>query len=602
MAILLNAHKLTKTFASRVLFDGLTFSIESGERIGLIGPNGAGKSTLLKILAGLSELDAGTLSIQRGLKIGYLEQTPTFQSGLTVQQTVLEGVSDPFDWEEISRAQEIMSRLSLLEGEVSSESLIDDLSGGWKKRVALARELVKQPDLFLLDEPTNHLDIESIMWLEELLAKSNFATITITHDRVFLQKVSNKIFELDKRHPDGLLKVDGGYTKYLELRENLIAAQERQETKLKNTLRRELEWLSRGPQARLTKQQARIDATHELKDHVSELSARNQKQKVDMQLHGLGKNPKKLIEAKEISKSYGKKVVIPKMDLLLTPKSRIGLIGKNGSGKSTLIRLLTGQEKPDTGEVFHADKLQVIYFEQNRESLDQDKSVFKTVCPDGDYVPYGEGMMHARSYLNRFMFTYEQMEMPVRKLSGGEQSRLLLAKLFLKKANVLILDEPTNDLDISTLDVLQDILEEFNGAIILVSHDRYFLDQACNSFLAFGNDEDGNKTVIPMVGLAQWEIWYEEQKKQNAKQASAAKSTAKAEVTKPKKLSYKDQYALDHMEENIQKAEAEFAKLTKEYEKPENLNDPKKLVEISKQIADAQAEIDRLYSLWERLS
>src|SRR5690606_30480747 len=303
--------------------------------------NGAGKSTLLKILAGKSDLDGGTLSLQRGLKVGYLEQTPTFESGATIQQTVMEGSADPFDWEEISRADEIMSKLSLLEGEVSSESLVGDLSGGWKKRVALARELIKQPDLFLLDEPTNHLDIESIMWLEDLLAKSNFATITITHDRVFLQKVSNKIFELDRRHADELLKIDGDYTKYLQVRESLMAAQESQESKLKNTLRRELEWLSRGPQARLTKQQARIDATHELKDTVSELSSRNQVQKVDMQLQGLGKNPKKLIEAKNISKRYGSrqgsKVVIPNMDLLITPKSRIGLIGKNGSGKSTLI-------------------------------------------------------------------------------------------------------------------------------------------------------------------------------------------------------------------------------------------------------------------------
>ncbi len=605
MAILINAHKLKKVFASRTLFDGLTFSISSGERIGLIGPNGAGKSTLLKILAETSDLDGGNLSPQRGLKIGYLEQVPQFTDNSTVQESVMEGSHDPYDWQEISRAQQIMSKLSLTEGEVQAETLISNLSGGWKKRVALARELLKEPNLLLLDEPTNHLDIESIMWLENLLAKSNFATVTITHDRLFLQKVSNKIFELDRRHPDGLLKIDGDYAKYLEVREQLLTAQESLETKLKNTLRRETEWLRRGPQARLKKQQARIDQAGVLKDQVGDLTSRNQVQRVEMQLLGMDKNPKKLIEAKNISKKYGKSTVIPPLDLLLTPKSRIGLIGKNGCGKSTLIRLLTGKEKPDTGSVFHADQLQVVYFEQNRESLDQELSVIKTVCPAGDFVPYGDnGTMHVKSYLQRFLFSYEQMDMPVRKLSGGEQSRLLLAKLLLKKANVLILDEPTNDLDISTLDVLQDILSEFNGAIILVTHDRYFLDQASNLLLAFGVDEKGEKTITPMVGLDQWEEWYEDQVRleQKIKATNKAGGASSQDSGKKKKLSFKDQFALDNMDGNIKKAEELLAKLTAEYGKPENLADSKKLMELSKEIAKAQTEVDRLYALWESLS
>lgn len=493
---------------------------------------------MLKIIANVSDLDGGSLSPQRGLKIGYLEQVPKFTEGATVQDSVMEGAHDPYDWQEISKAQQIMSKLSLTEGEVQAETLISNLSGGWKKRVALARELLKEPDLLLLDEPTNHLDIESIMWLENLLAKSNFATVTITHDRLFLQKVSNKIFELDRRHPDGLLKIDGDYAKYLEVREQLLTAQETLETKLKNTLRRETEWLRRGPQARLKKQQARIDQAGELKEQVGDLTSRNQVQKVEMQLQGMDKNPKKLIEAKNISKKYEGKTVIPPLDLLLTPKSRIGLIGKNGCGKSTLIRLLTGKEKPDTGSVFHADQLQVVYFEQNRESLDQELSVIKTVCPSGDFVPYGDnGTMHVKSYLQRFLFSYEQMDMPVRKLSGGEQSRLLLAKLLLKKANVLILDEPTNDLDISTLDVLQDILSEFNGAIILVTHDRYFLDQASNLLLAFGVNEKGEKTITPMVGLDQWEEWYEDQAKLEQKLKSASKSEASNAQSAAKKKS-----------------------------------------------------------------
>lgn len=605
MAILINAHKLTKFFSSKTLFDGLTFSIESGERIGLIGPNGAGKSTLLKIIAGKTELDGGTLSPQRGLKIGYLEQVPIFTDNATVQSSVLEGAIDPHDWQEIARAQEIMSKLSLLEGEVHADSPIASLSGGWKKRVALARELLKNPDLLLLDEPTNHLDIESILWLENFLEGAPFATVTITHDRAFLQKVSKKIFELDRRHPDGLLKVDGDYAKYLEVREQLLSVQEKLETKLRNTLRRETEWLKRGAIARLKKQQARIDQAGVLKEKVEELSSRNQVSKVEMQLQKVEKSPKKLIEARNISKSYNEKVVIPPFDLLITPKSRIGLIGKNGCGKSTLIKLLTGAELPDTGTVFHADQLQITYFEQNRESLDQNMSVIKTVCPAGDYIPFGEnGTMHVKSYLQKFLFTYEQMDMPVGKLSGGEQSRLLLAKLFLKKSNILVLDEPTNDLDISTLDILQEILEDFNGAIILVTHDRFFLDQACNLLLAFGKNKKGEKQITPMVGLNQWEEWYEDQKsiELNLKTTTKPTSTPAKDNQPKKKLSYKDQYALDHMEENIEKAEKFLAELTKEYEKPENLSDSKKMVELTQKIAEAQAEVDRLYALWEKLT
>lgn len=603
MAILISAHKLTKIFSSRTLFDELTFSIESGERIGLIGPNGAGKSTLLKILAGMTDLDGGTLSVQRGLRIGYLEQVPQFSDGATVHSSVMEGSQDPYDWEEIARADEIMSKLSLTEGEVNPDKLVADLSGGWKKRVALARELIKQPNLLLLDEPTNHLDIESILWLENLLARSTFATITITHDRLFLQKVSNKIFELDRRHPDGLLKINGDYAKYLEVRSDLLSAQEQHETKLKNTLRRETEWLRRGPQARLKKQQARIDQAGELKSQVEDLTSRNTVQKIQIDLQGLEKNPKKLIDAKNISKKYRNNVVVPPLDLLITPKRRIGLIGPNGSGKSTLIKLLTGKEKSDTGSVFHAEKLEVSYFEQNRESLDQEKTVYKTVCPDGDFVSYGEGMMHAKSYLNRFLFTYEQMDMPVRKLSGGEQSRLLLAKLMLRKCNVMILDEPTNDLDISTLDVLQEILAEFNGAIILVTHDRFFLDQVSNLLLAFGVDSAGNKTITPMVGLDQWEEWYEGQTQLVQKLKTTSKNAANTPAsTKKKKLSFKDQFELDHMEENIQKAESLLAGLTKESTKPENISDSKKIIEITKKMSEVQAEIDRLYAKWTELT
>lgn len=602
MAILVNAHQITKSFTTVPLFTKITFSIESGERIGLIGPNGAGKSTLLKILAGLTTPDDGTLSIQRGLKIGYLEQTPKFKEGATVETTVMEGAHDAYDWEEMARAQKIMSELSLND----TEGLVENLSGGWKKRVALARELLKQPDLLLLDEPTNHLDIESILWLEELLAHSPFATLTITHDRLFLQRISNRILELDRRNAGGLLSVKGDYTHYLDVKQELMTTQQLHETKLKNTLRRETEWLRRGAKARQTKQQARIQQAGALKDQVEELNQRNQNLKVRLDFQTLEKNPKKLIEAKAISKSYNGELIVPPTTLLFTPKSRVGLIGPNGCGKSTLIRLLIDAEKPDSGEVFHAERIEVAYFEQNRETLDPKLSVQNTILPKGDYVDFAGNKVHIKSYLARFLFSYEQMGLAVEKLSGGEQSRLLLAKLMLKKANVLILDEPTNDLDMATLDVLEEVLQEFNGAVILVTHDRYFMDQVSNKLLAFGINEKGNKQIEPLVGLDQWEIWYEDQiqlRKNLLKKEQVAQkqSLEESQPKKKRKLSFNEQREWDSMESNIKKIEEQLGALTRESQAPEILSNAVKLTKISQEIADLQAKLDGLYARWAEL-
>jgi ABC transport system ATP-binding/permease protein len=594
--ILIGAHQLGKSFTSRPLFKDLSFSIESGERIGLIGPNGAGKSTLLSILAGQQSADEGRLSVQKGLRVGFLEQVPKFSPNATLQNTVLEGSRDPHDWEEITRSQEIMSKLDL--SKYDPDSLVEKLSGGWKKRVALARELIRQPDLFLLDEPTNHLDIESILWLEELLANSQFATVTITHDRLFLQRISNRIIEIDRRHPNGLLSVNGSYAEFLDARDKQLSDQERTESKLKNTLRRETEWLRRGARGRQTKQTARIHKTKELSDTVNDLIDRNQVRQVRLDFQSLEKNPKKLIEAKGISKSYGGKVIVPPIDLLVSPKSRIGLMGANGSGKTTLIKLLTKIEEPDTGTVNHAERLKVSYFEQNRESLDQNISVMKTLCPMGDQVDFAGRTVHIKSYLSRFLFSYEQMDLEVRKLSGGEQSRLLLARLMLREANLLVLDEPTNDLDMATLDVLADVLTEFNGAVILVTHDRYFLDQVTNQILAFGYDSKGRKEIERMVGIEQWEEWHETQ----TRQLSAKPEPVAQVATKKKKLSYKDQREFDGIEVNIQKTESLLEDLTRQSSLPENVTNPKKLLELTKQMAELQVEVERLYARWSELS
>ncbi len=595
MAILVNAHLLSKSFTAHTLFDGISFSIESGQRIGLIGPNGAGKSTLLKILAGRMSLDDGKLSVQRGLRVGLLEQVPQFSEGASVHSSVMEGSREPHDWQEMARAEMLMSKLSLSD---NPETSIEQLSGGWKKRVALARELMREPDLLLLDEPTNHLDVESIIWLEEFLAEEAFATVVITHDRLFLQRVSTQILELDRRHKDGIVRVNGDYATYLELRAHLLTAQEQQETKLRNTLRRETEWLRRGAQARQTKQSARIQKHEELTNAVGELNERNQNAKVRLDFQSAEKSPKRLIEAKGIEKSYEGRIVVPPMDLLITPKSRIGLLGANGCGKSTLIRLLVGTEQPDKGSVYHAEQLQIAYFEQNRESLDGNLSVLNTVCPLGDYVDFGETKVHVKSYLTRFLFSYEQMDMPVRKLSGGEQSRLLIARLMLKRANVLILDEPTNDLDLATLDILQEVLQEFNGAVLLVTHDRYFLDQTTNQILAFAPTAAGSKIVERFADLSQWERW------QAGRPSLTAKVKSEAPVGKKtvrKKLGFNEQRELDGMEKKIGALEARLAELTGESQSPDVVSNSARLRALTAEMAEVQGQIDRWYARWAEL-
>ena len=651
MAILLSVQRLKKRYGARPLFDGLSFAIESGERIGLIGPNGAGKSTLLAILAGHTNPDEGEVTSNRGLRVGYLEQSPRFTPGASILETVLEGAAtraSENEWEHYPAALEQMSRLEL-DIVADAESPVERLSGGWKKRVALARELMKNPDVLLLDEPTNHLDMDSILWLENWIERSGLTTLTITHDRMFLQRVSNRILELDARNADGVLSVRGDYAAYLETKDLLISSQERREVILKNTLRRETEWLRRGAKARTTKQQARIQRHGEITDEFQDVAARNKVKTARLDFETSSKLPKKLIDAKGISKKYGDRVLFSGLDLRLSPGTRLGLLGRNGCGKSTLIRILLGQEAPDTGTVEQSDHLQVAYFSQNREALDPLATVAQTLCPRGEYVEFRGGRVHIKSYLDRFLFTSQQMDMPIGRLSGGEQSRVLIAQLMLQPANVLVLDEPTNDLDMATLNVLEECLTDFEGAIVLVSHDRYFLDQISTQLLSF---ETGK--VVPFADLEQWEKWRAENRPSRADavkalrlaaQASSAETAAKeanaagagvsgtagasaaagtsatagagagtsgsaatsgaasaaGSAASKKRLGFKEQRELDGMEAKIHETEKKLADASVELEKRETAANPSRLRELSAMIPKLQNDIDTMYARWEEM-
>lgn len=608
MALLINARQLKKSYGARLLFEGLSFSLDAGCRVGLIGPNGAGKSTLLRILAGKETQDEGELTFSKGLRTGILDQEPRFNGDETILSAVTQGASSGGDSEQAIR--QAISRFHLTDDGRSLETPVRELSGGWKKRVALAREWVKQPDLLLLDEPTNHLDIESILWLEKFLEGSRVALVTITHDRVFLDRIATRILELDRSHVGGILDVDGGYSTYLTTKESVLATQRETQTRMANTLRRETEWLRRGAKARTTKQKARIDRAHSLEADLQEVKERNRKSTVRMEFQEGEKNPKKLLEWKKVSKSFAK-TVVPQMDLLLTPKSRIGLIGANGSGKSTFLKMLSGQLQPDTGTIQMSKDLEISYFEQNRESLDPNLSVQETILPGGEFVEFQGTRIHIKSYLDRFLFPHAMHPMKVGKLSGGEQNRLLVARLMLKKANLLILDEPTNDLDLETLGVLQDALTDFPGAVVLVSHDRYFLDTVSRQILAFGkNVKTGETEITPLVGLDQWEEWVElnqeaaeaqAQKEAKSKQSTSNASASAPEPKKTKKLGYMAQRELDGMEKRIADQEALVQKLTADLEDPKIMSSSVRIQEVSAELGKAQSEVERLYARWQEL-
>jgi ATP-binding cassette subfamily F protein uup len=592
MSVLISVHELKFAFSHRILFEGLTFSINTGEKIALIGQNGAGKSTLLKILAGEMDADSGTVSRGRGLRLGYLPQTPTLPLHLSAREAIYESVTSLEDWSQVGAAEEAMSRLQIRDIKVS------EMSGGWKKKVALARELAKNPDVLLLDEPTNHLDVESILWLEEWVRNSPLCIVNISHDRAFLNRVSKRVIEVDRRNPGGILSHDGNYEGFLQMKAEYLETMASREESLKNVLRREMEWLGRGAKARTTKQKARIDRAGDLKSEVADLSSRNRVQSAVLEFDtGNDRGPKKLVELKEVSKSYGEKKILSNFSLKVGPNTRLGLMGRNGVGKSTLIRLIAGGEEGDTGTIERADRLQVSYFEQNRDALDPDISVLRSVCPYGETIEFQGRKMHVRGYLDRFLFSGPNVDVLVGKLSGGEQARLLLAQLMLRPANLLILDEPTNDLDMQTLGLLEDCLEEFPGAVILVTHDRSFMNAVCNQILA-------QPEMIFFSDIDQWEKWFKaELKKQGSTETRFSGTNLKEPEIKrgKKKLSYKDQIDYDKMESTIAEREARLGELEMSAQKPEILANAVELQKITAEMALIQMDVEKLYTRWAEL-
>lgn len=592
MSVLLTVENLRKQFGAQPLFDALSFTVSVGDHIGLVGPNGSGKSTLLKILAGVEDSDGGTRALRKGTRVGYVAQDPVFAPGKSVEDVLIDALRDDTtldDHEKHARAGLALGKAGFLDANQRTEVL----SGGWRKRLAIARELVREPDILLLDEPTNHLDVEAILWLEQLLKNEPEAFVVVSHDRYFLENIATRMLELDRRYPGGLLQTNGTYADLLEKRDEVLANEAAYQETLANLVRREVEWLRRGAKARTTKAKARIQNAEKLIDELAEGRDRAQSFTATIDFTASNRKTKRLWSARGLTKSLGDKKIVSNLDVLLTPGARLGILGPNGSGKTTLLRMIIGELTPDAGVIEQADGLRVVYFEQNRESLDPNLTLKRALAPEGDSVVYGDRSIHVAGWAKRFLFRSEQLETSVSRLSGGEKARIVLARLMLQPADLLVMDEPTNDLDIPTLDVLEESLLEFPGALVLVTHDRYLLDRVSTQILAL----DGKGSAQYFADYAQWEVNRAEAKPQKAAPSAAPKPTA----PKAKKLSYMEQREFDAMEETVLAAEEKLEAAKAAAEDPTIASDPAALQTRYAELHAAQTEVERLYTRWAEL-
>jgi len=607
MPPILNAQGLSKRFGATPLFQDLSFTVSDGDHIGLIGPNGAGKSTLLKVLAGEEDADAGDVAVRKRARVGYVRQESVFAPGLTVRDVLERALKEANvpEAEREGRLRETAGRT----GFPSLEAEAARLSGGWRKRLAIAEAAVTGPDVLLLDEPTNHLDLAGIAWLEQLIRETEAAVVMISHDRYFLENTATEMVELNRVYADGMLRVRGPYSKFLEGKAQYMESQSKLQEALKNRVKIETEWLRRGPKARTTKSKARIDSAQELIGQLKEVNARTQTASAGIDFTATDRQTKRLVEMEGVSvvlgEGSGARRIVEDLNFLITSGMRVGLVGPNGSGKTTLLRLLTGELKQAAGEIKLASSLRIVYFSQTRE-LDEKVTLRRALAPDADSVVYQGRVVHVASYASKFLFTSEQLNQPVERLSGGERARVLIAKLMLEPADLLLLDEPTNDLDIATLEILEESLLEYTGALVLVTHDRYMLDRVSTIVLGL----DGKGGAERFSDYAQWEQWRgvkEEEIEPSIAPGATGKAVeapavAPANGTGKKKLSYMEQREYDGIEAAVEKAEERLQAARDRMEDPAVVTDPDKLTAALAEMEAAQEATDTLYARWAELT
>ncbi|HXE36486.1 MAG TPA: ABC-F family ATP-binding cassette domain-containing protein [Verrucomicrobiae bacterium] len=601
MPPIISAQGLSKRYGVAPLFKNISFTVSEGDRIGVIGPNGSGKSTLLEMLCGKTKPDSGDVAVRKGTRLSYVKQISEFAPGLNILaviESALNRVSMPQS-ERAARSAETLGRAGFTDLEIPAATL----SGGWRKRLAIAEALVQNPDILLLDEPTNHLDLAGIEWLEKLLQRAAFASVVVSHDRYFLENVTNEMVEIDRAYEDGALRVQGNYSKFLEVKEEHLHAQRNRQEALENRVHTEIEWLRRGPKARTSKAKDRIDKAHKMIGDLAEMKARTGVSTAQIDFSATNRQTKQLIQLDGVTGAVGDRVLFEELNFTVTSGMRVGLVGPNGSGKTTLLRLLRGDLQPGAGKIRKAEPLRMVYFDQNRE-LDPDLLLRRALAPDSDAVIYQDRVIHVASWAARFLFTGEDLNRRVGKLSGGERARVLIAQLMLQPADVLLLDEPTNDLDIPTLEILEESLLEFRGALVLVTHDRYMLDRVSTIVVGF----DGLGGIERFADYSQWDVWQESQKQESGKASvpePAVRPRTAADIapilTGKKKLSYKETRELESIEQRIAEAEQELHARQAALQDSAIMSDGPRLHSASMQLDEARKTVDRLYARWAEL-
>jgi len=592
MANLLSARTISKSYSTRDLFQGVTLHLEEGERLGIIGPNGAGKSTLLKILAGLETADDGEITSKKSLRLWYVPQESIFPA----ESTPLQAVIDSIGGDEIESEVAASIALSKL-GFDRFDQPFGELSGGWQKRVAMACGLVHDPEVMLLDEPTNHLDLDAVEWLENFVLRANISMLFVTHDRRFLENCASRILELAPSYPDGALEVNGNYTEFVRRKEAFLLSQEAQESALANKVRRDTAWLRQGIQGRQTRNKTQVRDAASRRAELKSVNARNVSptKRASIIFDAVGRKTNKLLVMHSVKKSMGDKLLFQDLELDLTPGRRIGLVGPNGSGKTTLLRLINAELEPDGGTVKRAENLKVVTASQHRVDLDPNLTLQDTLCPIGEMVNYMGNEIHVSGWASRFLFTKDQLGTLVGSLSGGEQARIQIASLMLQPADILLLDEPTNDLDIPTLEVLEEALLDFPGAILLITHDRFMLDCIATEYLAL----DGNGHAKEFAGYEQWQEWL---KKPVLSRKSTSSEPVKVRTkSEPVKLSYTLQREFDSMEKAIADAESEVERTERIANDEAVLLDHQKHLLACADVASAIEKVRALYSRWAEL-
>ncbi|MGX8883311.1 ATP-binding cassette domain-containing protein [Methylovorus sp. SPW-M1] len=614
------------------LLDHADFQLDPGERVGLIGRNGAGKSSLLKVIAGDSKLDDGTLWRAPNARVAYVPQEPVLEPTHTVFEAVAEGLGDLqkilLEYHQVSHSMgnpdadldQLMARMQVLQHELDArqgwqsqskvdaalsrleldpDALISTLSGGWRKRVALGRALVAEPEVLLLDEPTNHLDFAAIEWLEELLLGFQGSVLFITHDRRFLDRLATRIVELDRGH---LTDFIGNYTQYLVKKEELLAVEATHAAKFDKVLAQEEAWIRQGIKARRTRNEGRVRRLEQLR---LERAARRERQgNVKLTLDSGERSGKLVAELEHVNKAYGDKVLVKDFSTRILRGDRIGLLGPNGAGKSTLLKMILGELEPDSGTIQRGTNLNVAYFDQMREQLDEEATLADTISPGSEFVQIGNERKHVISYLEDFLFPPQRSRSPVKSLSGGERNRLLLARLFARPANVLVLDEPTNDLDIDTLELLENLLQEFEGTLFLVSHDRAFLENTVTQVIAF----EGHGVLDEFGGG--YDDWYRYKQQQAANlaaektRAASAPAAAKSAAAKPaaNRLSFKENRELEELPGRIEQLEKEQAEINVSLASPDLYREnPEQVKTLQARLDELASAIDAAMQRWEEL-